>query len=112
MQNADGWPAYSEAIQIGRLALSRAYRPTDDERLIREVILQLKKGAIAPAYFAGKFGVDVRDRFAPVWRSLADDSYLAENSADRVALTADGLSRVDMLLHRFFLPQHVGVRYT
>jgi len=112
VQNLDTWEKYGETIDRGELPLGRAYRPTDDERLIREVILQLKKGAIAPAYFAGKFGVDVRERFAPVWRSLADDSYLAENSADRVALTADGLSRVDMLLHRFFLPQHVGVRYT
>ncbi len=112
VQNLDTWEKYGEAVDRGELPLGRAYRPTADERLIREVILQLKRGAIAPSYFAGKFGVDIRDRFAPVWRSLQDDGYVAENSDDRVALTADGLSRVDMLLHRFFLPQHVGVRYT
>jgi oxygen-independent coproporphyrinogen III oxidase len=112
VQNLDTWEKYGEAVDRGDLPLGRAYRPTDEERLIRELILQLKRGSIAPAYFAGKFGVDVRDRFAPVWRSLAADGYLAENAADRVALTPDGLSRVDMLLHRFFLPQHVGVRYT
>jgi hypothetical protein len=29
-----------------------------------------------------------------------------------VALTRDGLLRVDGLLKRFFLPQHAGIRYT
>ena len=30
----------------------------------------------------------------------------------RIALTRDGLLRVDVLLPRFFLPQHAGIRYT
>ncbi len=47
------------AIDRGELPLGRAYRPTPDERLIREVILQLKRGAVRPSYFAGKFGVDI-----------------------------------------------------
>ena len=37
--------------------------PTDDERLIRELVLQLKRGSIRPAYFQEKYGVDVRRRF-------------------------------------------------
>jgi oxygen-independent coproporphyrinogen-3 oxidase len=112
MQNVDTWEAYAAAIDRGELPLGRAYRPTPDERLIRETILQLKRGAIRPSYFAAKFGVDVRERFAPVWRSIAADGYLAAESDDRVALTREGLLRVDMLLHRFFLPEHQGVRYT
>ena len=80
--------------------------------MIRELVLQLKRGAIRPGYFGDKFGVDVRSRFADVWRSLADDGYLDVNDADRIVLTREGLLRVDMLLSRFFLPQHVGVRYT
>jgi coproporphyrinogen III oxidase-like Fe-S oxidoreductase len=112
VQNLDKWDEYGEALDRGDLPLGRAYRPTAEERMIRELVLQLKRGAIRPAYFRDKFGVDVRARFAPVWRSLADDGYLAGNDADRVALTREGLLRVDMLLSRFFLPQHVGVRYT
>jgi len=112
LQNVDTWEAYAEAIDRGELPLGRAYRPTDDERLIRELVLQLKKGAIQPEYFAGKFGVDVRERFADAWRSLDADGYLASATGDRVALTREGLLRVDMLLRRFFLPEHVGVRYT
>ncbi|HET9368881.1 MAG TPA: hypothetical protein VFO19_01490, partial [Vicinamibacterales bacterium] len=112
MQNLDQWETYGAAIGRGELPLGRGYRPSADERLIRETILQLKKGAIAPDYFAGKFGVDVRERFADVWASIRRDGYLAEASEDRIALTRDGLLRVDMLLHRFFLPEHKGVRYT
>ena len=112
MQNVDTWEAYAAAVDRGTLPLGRAYRPTEDERLIRETILQLKRGAIRPDYFAGKFGVDIRDRFAPVWRSLSAEGYLATDSDDRITLTREGLLRVDMLLHRFFLPEHRGVRYT
>jgi oxygen-independent coproporphyrinogen-3 oxidase len=113
VQNLDTWEAYLGALDLGELPLGRAYRPTDDERLIREVILQLKRGAIRPGYFQQKFGVDVRRRFADAWRSLAEDGWLANDTdGDRLALTREGLMRVDMLLTRFFLPQHVGVRYT
>jgi oxygen-independent coproporphyrinogen-3 oxidase len=112
VQNVDTWDKYGDLIEAGELPLGRAYRPSPEERMIRELVLQLKRGSIRPAAFQRKFGVDVRTRFAGVWRSLADEGYLADNNADRVALTREGLLRVDMLLSRFFLPQHVGVRYT
>ena len=44
--------------------------------------------------------------------ALSDDGYLARSDAEQVALTREGLLRVDSLLQRFFLPQHVGIRYT
>jgi len=112
MQNLDQWDAYEAAIGRGELPLSRAYRPTDDERLIRETILQLKRGGVRPSYFAGKFGVDIADRFADVWTSIRRDGFLAPPADDRIGLTREGLLRVDMLLHRFFLPRHQGLRYT
>jgi hypothetical protein len=56
--------------------------------------------------------VDVLSRFAGAINSLRDDGYLAEASADRIALTREALMRVDVLLPRFFLPEHAGIRYT
>jgi len=112
LQNLDRWEPYSEAIEAGRLPLGRAYRPSDEERLIRELILQLKRGAVRPGYFGDKFDVDVRERFAHVWRSIEADGFLAESTGGRIALTRDGLLRVDELLHRFFLPEHRDIRYT
>jgi len=112
VQNLDTWPKYQAAIEQGEIPLGRAYRPTDEERLIREFVLQLKRGSNRPSYFAQKYGVDVLARFAPGLASLRDDGYLAEASGERIALTREGLMRVDVLLPRFFLPEHAGIRYT
>ena len=112
MQNVDTWEQYSGAVARGELPLGRAYRPTREERLIRELVLQLKRGAIRPSYFEEKYETDVLTRFAPQWASLADEGYLQPPARERVALTRPGLLRVDSLLRRFFLPQHASVRYT
>jgi len=112
MQNLDTWETYAAAVRNGQVPLSRAYRPTDDERLIREVILQLKRGSIAPGYFQQKYGVDIGTRFKAQFDSLADEGYVAARTGQVLSLTRDGLLRVDALLKRFFLPQHLKVRYT
>lgn len=112
MQNLDTWETYCGAIDRGQLPLSRAYRPTDEERLIRELVLQLKLGTIRPPYFAAKYGVNVLERFADAWSSLKSDGYLTALADDRVSLSREGLLRVDVLLPRFFLQEHAGIRYT
>jgi oxygen-independent coproporphyrinogen III oxidase len=112
LQNLDTWEKYSAAIEAGELPLGRGYRPSPDERLIREFILQLKRGAVRPAYFRERYGVDPLGRFDDQIASLDHEGLLAERSPDRVALTREGLLRVDSLLHRFFLPEHAGIRYT
>jgi oxygen-independent coproporphyrinogen-3 oxidase len=112
VQNLDTWEKYSAALERDQLPLGRAYRPTSEERMIREFVLQLKRGATTPAYFEQKYGVDVLARFARQLDSLQSEGYLSQRSKDRLALTREGLLRVDVLLHRFFLPQHTGIRYT
>ncbi len=111
MQNLDRFEDYCAAVQAGRLPLNRALRPTGDERLIREFVLQLKLGAIRPSYFERKYRVKVLDRFREPLEELVDEA-LAVLSADRVAVTREGLLRVDSLLPRFFRPEHQSVRYT
>ena len=112
LQNADKWEAWQAGIARGDLPLARAYRPTDDERLIREFILQLKRGSVRPAYFAAKYGVDPLERFERQLDDLDAAAVLAERNEDRLTLTRAGLLRVDVLLHGFFLPQHTNIRYT
>ena len=111
MQSLDSWGPYTQAIQEGRIPLNQAYRPTDEERLIRELGLQFKLGSIRPAYILAKYEVDVRERFKHQFASLATDGYLAESTGEWVRLTCEGLLRVDNLLARFFLPAHTNIRY-
>ena len=94
------------------IPLHRAYRPTDEERLIREFVLQLKLGSVLPSYFEQKYGVDVRSTFSAPLASLGADGYLSSGNGDQIGLTRDGLMRVDSLLPRFFLEKHTNIRYT
>jgi oxygen-independent coproporphyrinogen III oxidase len=112
VQNLDAWEPYSEAIGRGELPLGRAYRPNHEERLIRELVLQLKRGSVRPGYFRDKYGTDLRQRFVEPLASLESEGYLARADADLIALSRDGLLRIDALLPRFFLPEHAGIRYT
>jgi oxygen-independent coproporphyrinogen-3 oxidase len=112
MQNLDQWEPYRAAVDRGEIPLNRAYRPTPEERMIRELVLQLKRGWIRPAYFEDKYGADVLARFHRQFADLRAEGYVAEAGPERVTLSRDGLLRADLLLRRFFLPQHAGIRYT
>jgi oxygen-independent coproporphyrinogen-3 oxidase len=112
VQNLDSWEPYSVAVRNGIIPLSRAYRPTNEERMIREFILQLKRGSLKPAYFREKYNIGVLDRFNDQFDSLKAEGYLREANEEIVTLSREGLLRVDSLLPRFFLPQHAGIRYT
>ena len=112
VQNRDTWETYAAAVDQGEIPLSRAYRPTDEERMIREFILQLKSGSVRPAYFQQKYGVNVLDRFRDQLQTLDSGSYLREAGPSMIALSREGLLRVDSLLKRFFKPEHAAVRYT
>jgi oxygen-independent coproporphyrinogen-3 oxidase len=112
MQNFDTWEAYSEPIERGELPLARAYRPSTEERMRRELVLQLKLGRISPAYFKDKYGADILQQFEPQFAGLQAEGYVAEANERTIRLSRDGLLLVDALLPRFFLPQHAGIRYT
>jgi oxygen-independent coproporphyrinogen III oxidase len=112
IQNHDTWEAYGTLVGRGELPLSRAYRPSHEERAIREFVLQLKRGEIRPAYFSDTYGIDVLERFEAPLAELRAEGYLRRADAELVALTREGLLRVDVLLPRFFLPEHQGIRYT
>jgi hypothetical protein len=109
MQNMDTWETYSAAIERGEIPLSRAYRPTDEERLIRELVLQLKVGSVRPKYFHDKYHVNILERFKAQFASLAEEGELTRQTTDRVAVPAR-LLRIDRCC-AVFLPRHTGIRY-
>ncbi len=111
-QNVPEWKDYIGALlEEGRLPLGRGMKPTPHQLLVREMILQLKKGYLDRAYFTKKFGVDVLEHWAPQWQQYESEGWVAW-SDDRIELTREGLLRADGLLPAFFEPEHRGVRYT
>ena len=109
-QNQHDFEPYINALTDGQLPIYRALTPSEDERLIREFVLQLKLGVVSRGYFEGKFGVDVSRRFADPFQRLKDWGYLTVEG-DVIRLNRDGLLQVDRLLHEFFLPEHKNARY-
>jgi oxygen-independent coproporphyrinogen-3 oxidase len=112
-QNHPEWEQYCGALEAGELPLSRALAIDPHQRLVREMILQLKKGYLNLRYFRDKFGVDVVDRWNDAWSDhVAEGLATHDSTGDRIELTRQGLLQVDALLPAFFEPQYQGVRYT
>ena len=111
-QNRPEWSAYLAALlEQHTLPLWRAYRPTAEQLLIREMILVLKTGRLDRKAFLDKHGVDIYARWQPQWDAYEASGFL-EIDADQIRLTRQGLLRVDGLLPAFFEPQFREVRYT
>ena len=110
LQNDHDIVPYLEKVERGELPHWRAMAPSDEERLIRQMILQMKRGSVSRAAFQRKFGVDIGERFAAPLRHLAAEGFLAVEG-DTIRYTRQGLLQVDILLHDFFLPQHRDARY-
>lgn len=110
-QNFDQIEEYQEVVESGRLPVNRALTPTDHQRLIREVVLQLKEGHISAGPFRQKFGVDILDEFREPLQNQQAAGYLKVDGDD-VRLTRKGLLQVDSLLTEYFEPEHREVRYT
>lgn len=104
-QNATNIENYCETIENDKVPIRRALLTSEDERFIRELILQWKLGRVKKHYFIEKFGVSIAERFSSIlfdWEKRGDltidgDDYLLSRSA---------LLQIDSLLHGFFLPEH------
>jgi len=109
-QNEHNFDPYLERARAGDLPIHRAYRMDDEERLIREFVLQMKLGRVDPGYFRSKFKVDVTERFADALAKHRKNGWL-EYDRDEIRLNRRGLLRVDVLLPEFFLDRHREARY-
>ena len=109
-QNAHNFEEYVRIINEDRLPLLRAVSLTPKQRLIREMVLQLKTGALNTGYFQKKYGVDVWEEFLPVYENLAANQLLGRQNGT-IQLTRRGLLEVDRFLVDFFEPELRTVRY-
>ena len=111
VQNVDTWEQYIEMLNRDELPLGRALPVTPRERLIREMILQLKTGRLDTAYFQDKFGADILAEFGPAFEKLQDEEWLAVKPTS-IETTPAGLLQIDRHLPTFFDSQYRGTRYT
>jgi len=111
-QNKAEWQAYCGALEQGKLPLDRAYRPSEHERLIRAVILQLKRGYLNRQKFRDQYGIDIVEHWQAVWDQYRADGFIESVDESEIRLSRQGILRVDGLLPEFFEDQHRGVRYT
>ncbi len=109
-QNHHDFDPYVSRLNAGELPIYRALTPTEDERYIREFILQLKLGHVSRSYFQNKFGADPCERFREPMQRLKDWGFLTV-PGDQILLNREALLQVDRLLHEFFLPEHRNARY-
>ncbi len=109
-QNVHSFEEYLRLLNINQLPLLRALPLTAKQRLIREMVLQLKTGALDTTYFQQKFAVDVWQEFHPVYERLQNDALLERHNGT-IQLTRQGLLQVDHFLAEFFEPELKSVRY-
>jgi len=109
-QNAHNFEEYVRILNEDRLPLLRAVSLTPKQRLIREMVLQLKTGALDTSYFSRKFGIDVWSEFRPVYEGLEEKRLLERHNGD-IVLTRSGYLEVDSFLPDFFEPELRTVRY-
>ncbi|HEY3174270.1 MAG TPA: coproporphyrinogen-III oxidase family protein [Candidatus Polarisedimenticolia bacterium] len=110
-QNTTEWGEYLGRLDAGELPVTRAFQTSAPQRLVRELILQLKLGRIETDYFRKKFGVEILTEFARAFERLRDRGMLSLTEG-RIELTRDGLLRADGLLSEFYAPEYRNTRYT
>lgn len=111
-QNKADMAQYKEDLmEHGRLPLGRAFTPSDHQLLIREMILQLKRGYLEVDYFRNKFDLDITQQWACEFKEHAEQGMLTFDDS-RVELTRKGFLHADALLPPFFETENQGVRYT
>jgi oxygen-independent coproporphyrinogen-3 oxidase len=112
-QNHPEWKQYCGTLEGGNLPLTRAMPLSPHQCMVRELILQLKRGDLDAGYFQKKYSVDILDHWSEVWTGYEQDGLCSiDHESNRVELTRAGLLQADALLPVFFETQFQGVRYT
>ena len=109
-QNLTNIDSYCDSVEAGKAPVRRALMTTEEERFIRELILQWKLGRVNNNYFLKKFGISISERSASIltqWKERGD----LRREGDYLVLSRDALLRIDSMLQGFFLPEHRDARY-
>jgi oxygen-independent coproporphyrinogen-3 oxidase len=109
-QNLTNIDYYCESVEKKQNPVRRALMTQEEERFIRELILQWKLGRVNTKYFLDKFGISITERFSSILSRWKENGDLVEEG-DNLLLTRDALLRIDSSLQGFFLAKHQDARY-
>ncbi|MDG0963548.1 MAG: coproporphyrinogen-III oxidase family protein [Opitutales bacterium] len=109
-QNLTNIDRYCDSVEGGNAPVRRALMTKEEERFIRELILQWKLGTVNEEYFHQKFGISISDRYSTILAEWKGRGYLKVDG-DNLILSRDALLRIDSMLQGFFLPEHREARY-
>lgn len=110
-QNQADVGPYMTEIEAGGLPIFRAYPTNEEERFVREFVLQLKLGHVTAKYFRDKYGVDPLEKYPNELQKLVDENFFSVDGDD-IRVSREGMLQIDRLLHGFFLEHHRDARYT
>ncbi|HEX6882661.1 MAG TPA: coproporphyrinogen-III oxidase family protein [Planctomycetota bacterium] len=109
-QNETELEPYLARLAAGERPLGRALSLTEEERMIREFVLQMKLGRVETAYFRAKFGVELLERFRAPLEAHRAAGWLSF-TPEAITATRPGLLRIDGLLPDYFRPEHRTSRF-
>jgi oxygen-independent coproporphyrinogen-3 oxidase len=109
-QNLTNIDSYCDSVEAAKAPVRRALMTNEEERFIRELILQWKLGRVNNNYFLKKFGISISERYAPILTQWKERGDLREEG-DYLVLSREALLRIDSMLQGFFLPEHRDARY-
>lgn len=104
-QNVKDFADYISRIEAGSLPLQRACQLDEQERFIREFILQMKLGRISKYYFMEKFKIDIDSAYRETFDWMRNQGWLHQENGD-LLLSRELLLQVDSILHHFFKACH------
>jgi oxygen-independent coproporphyrinogen-3 oxidase len=109
-QNETEFERYLARVEGGERPLARALALDEEERMIREFVLQMKLGRVEAEHFRAKYGVELAERFqAPLAAHQAAGWLVFDRQG--VTATREGLLRIDGLLPDYFKPEHRTSRF-
>ncbi|MCA9298313.1 MAG: hypothetical protein KDA28_04560, partial [Phycisphaerales bacterium] len=109
-QNEHQFDPYVERVESGELPVKRALELSNEERFIREFILQMKLGTNPLEQYRERFGIDPASRYGRELEALETRGMLKVDE-DAIRLDRGGLLQVDGMLPDFYLERHRDARY-
>lgn len=106
-QNEKDFDRYINTLQTGALPVHRSYELSQEEALVRELILQLKLGRVSIDAFAEKFDIQIDMIFQTQLETLRKQNSIRIEDGF-IEVDKEALLKIDAWLDMFYLPQHLG----